>query len=296
MEFRLTDIRLPTGTVHYQVAGDGPPLACFHDSGGSVITRAIEKLAETRTVLLPIVPGFDGTPYHRSVQQIRLVHSMPGLANIMANFIEATVGAPCDVMGQSFGARLALWVAAQRADIIGRLIVQSPTGLRKDGRGGLGRDTGDIRTMLHAYPDRAPQSSRTKAELEVNRAVPSHYHQNVPFDQELVDRLRFIRSDTLILLGTEDRIVPTEVAYFLKAHIQNAHMSYIYDAAHALDSDQPDRVARIVAAFLERGPAFIVRQPAAAAAGRAESPQQGDDASGSAPDGSDQKGAGPAAS
>ena len=92
--------------------------------------------------------------------------------------------------------------------------------------------------------------------------MPSHYHQNVPYDDELVARLGLIRAQTLILLGTRDRIVPAEVAYFLKARIPNAHMSYIYDAAHALDSDQPERVARLVTAFLERGPAFIVRQPA----------------------------------
>ena len=263
MEFRLAEIRLPTGNVHYRVAGDGPPLACLHDSGGSVITRALEQLAERHTVLLPIVPGFDGTSYHRSIQQIRTLHSMPGLANIMASFIEATVGAPCDLMGQSFGGRLALWVAAQRSDLVGRLVVQCPTGFRQDGRGGLARTPGEIAAMLHAYPERAPENSRTTAELEVNRSVPSHYHQNVPYDDELVARLGLIRAQTLILLGTRDRIVPAEVAYFLKARIPNAHMSYIYDAAHALDSDQPERVARLVTAFLERGPAFIVRQPAA---------------------------------
>ena len=264
MEFRLAEIRLPTGTVHYQVAGDGPPLTCFHDSGGSAITRALEQLAESRTVLLPIVPGFDGTPFHRSIQQIRTLHSMPGLANIMASFIEATVGAPCDVMGQSFGGRLALWVAAQRPDLVGRLVVQCPTGLRKDGRGGLAKGPGGVANLIHAYPERAPQSTRTAAELEANRSVPSHYHQNVPFDDDLVVRLGFIRAETLIMLGTKDQIVPADVAYFLKARIPHAHMSYIYDAAHALDSDQPERVARLVKAFLERGPAFIVKQTAEA--------------------------------
>ena len=266
VEFRLAEIRMPTGTVHYQVAGDGPPVACFHDSGGSVITRTLEKLAETHTVLLPIVPGFDGTPFHRSVQQIRMVHSMPGLANIMAGFIEATVGAPCDVIGQSFGGRLALWVAAQRPDLIGRLVVQSPTGLRQDGRGGFGKTAEGLATAIHAYPDRAPASGRTDVEMEVNRGVPSHYHQDAPYDEGLAERLGFIKADTLVLLGTRDQIVPQEVGYYIRSRIPRARLSYIYDAAHALDSDQPERVARLVKAFLERGAAFMVREAATAPA------------------------------
>lgn len=266
LEFRLGEIKLPTGTVHYQYAGEGPPVACFHDSAGSVITRTVERLATRHTVLMPIVPGFDGTPFHRSVQQSRTVHSMPGLANILATFIEAAVGAPCDLIGQSFGARVALWIAAQRPDLIGRLVVQGPTGLRQDGRGGIGKGIPAPGGFpVHLYPERAPPSGRTPEEIEINRGVPSHYHQDAPFDDALAERLGFIKAETLILLGTEDQLVPVDVAYFIRSRIHRARLTFVHDAAHAVDSDQPDRVAGIVERFLQRGAAYIVKDPATAA-------------------------------
>lgn len=51
----------------------------------------------------------------------------------------------------------------------------------------------------------------------------------------------------------------------LKSGIPHSHLSYIYGAAHAIEFDQPERVARLVGAFLERGEAFIVRTADAAA-------------------------------
>jgi hypothetical protein len=57
--------------------------------------------------------------------------------------------------------------------------------------------------------------------------------------------------------------VPVITAHRLKAGIANAHLSFIYGAAHALEFDAPARVAPLVAGFLERGEAFVVRSPAA---------------------------------
>jgi pimeloyl-ACP methyl ester carboxylesterase len=50
-----------------------------------------------------------------------------------------------------------------------------------------------------------------------------------------------------------------DVGRRLKSAIPHSHLSYIHGAAHAVEFDQPDRVARLVGAFLERGEAFVVR-------------------------------------
>jgi pimeloyl-ACP methyl ester carboxylesterase len=64
----------------------------------------------------------------------------------------------------------------------------------------------------------------------------------------------------LLLFGTKEEVVPAEdVGRRLKAGIAQSHLSYIYGAAHAVEFDQPERVARLVGAFLERGEAFVVR-------------------------------------
>jgi pimeloyl-ACP methyl ester carboxylesterase len=69
-----------------------------------------------------------------------------------------------------------------------------------------------------------------------------------------------ITAQTLIVQGTRDASVPAGAGHALKAHIPGAHLSYIHDAGEAIDSDQPARFARLVAAYLDYGPAFIVKR------------------------------------
>jgi hypothetical protein len=44
----------------------------------------------------------------------------------------------------------------------------------------------------------------------------------------------------------------------LRHNIPKSLLNYVYDAAHNIESDQPERLAGLVADFLERGIAFIV--------------------------------------
>ena len=77
-----------------------------------------------------------------------------------------------------------------------------------------------------------------------------------------------IKALTLVLLGTEDGVTPAEVGQMLRRELQRAHFIYVYDAAHALEVDQPDRVTTVLTDFLERGDGFLVNwggEPADAA-------------------------------
>ncbi len=254
MDFQLAEAQLSTGPLSYRVAGEGRPLVHFHSSGGSRISAPVQSLAQNHRIYLPIVPGFDGTPLPDGEA------SMRGLAAIMAEFIETVVGGSCDVMGQSLGGWIALWLAADRPELVEQLVVLCPAGLRQDGRGGLPQDPAEVRRKLYAYPERAPAETRSPEQLAANRKIPTHHHKDVPYDEELAQRLGGIGARTLILMGTRDEVVPAESAILLKERIPHSHLTYVYDAAHAIDVDQPERVLRIVQAFLERGEAFIVRQ------------------------------------
>ena len=254
MDFQLEQAQLSTGPLSYRVAGDGRPLVHFHSSGGFRISAPVQDLARNHRIYLPIVPGFEGTPLPSGEASVR------GLAAIMAEFTETVVGGSCDVMGQSFGGWVGLWLAADRPELVEQLVVLCPAGLRQDGWGGLPRDPEEVRSRLYAYPERAPPETRSAEQLAANREIPTRYHKNVPFDEELVRHLGGIGARTLILMGTRDEVIPAETGILLKERIPHSHLTYIYDAAHAIDIDQPERVLRIVKSFLERGEAFIVRQ------------------------------------
>jgi hypothetical protein len=45
---------------------------------------------------------------------------------------------------------------------------------------------------------------------------------------------------------------------FLKAKIPTSHLIYVYDAAHAIEVDQPERFLTLVGDFLARGQGFLV--------------------------------------
>ena len=47
-----------------------------------------------------------------------------------------------------------------------------------------------------------------------------------------------------------------EWVHYLKEKIPLSHLTYMFDAAHGIEIDQPERMLRLVTAFLERGEAF----------------------------------------
>jgi len=80
----------------------------------------------------------------------------------------------------------------------------------------------------------------------------------MPLDKELVGRLGEIESSTLLVYGTLESIVPIETCRILKEKIPRVFLHYVYDAAHTIEVDQPERLAGLVSDFLERGEAFLV--------------------------------------
>jgi pimeloyl-ACP methyl ester carboxylesterase len=63
---------------------------------------------------------------------------------------------------------------------------------------------------------------------------------------------------TLILHGTADRAIPTESARLLKSRLKRSFLIYVWDAAHAIEVDQPERMLALIESFLQRSEAFVV--------------------------------------
>lgn len=84
------------------------------------------------------------------------------------------------------------------------------------------------------------------------------YSNGILVDEELVARLPGITARTLILMGSKEKMIPAQTGQVLKEKVPSSHLAYVYDAAHAIEVDQPERTLRIVKAFLERGESYIV--------------------------------------
>jgi pimeloyl-ACP methyl ester carboxylesterase len=251
--FERKELTVSTGTVPYLMAGAGPALLYLHAAGGPMLTPFLQGMAAKHTVYIPILPGFMGTPLHPGVS---LVTHMAALAG---EFAEALFGEPVDVMGASFGGWTALWLAVMRPDVVKSLVVEAPAGLR------FGHDATTLtpeitRANLFAYPEKAAAVAFPREVAIANSQAAATYSAGLFVDQALADRVHEIQSRTFIVMATKDITVPAETGRFLAHTIPKAHLTYIYDAAHAVEVDQPEAMLRVVGPFLEKGAAFIVAE------------------------------------
>jgi pimeloyl-ACP methyl ester carboxylesterase len=257
--FSEVDRKLSTGPLRLRVAGTGRALIHLHSSAGPRISKVVEALADHHTVHALFMPGFEGMPRHADVKTIQ------DLANLVGEYIRSECGGACDIVGESFGAWIGMWVAVLHPDLVGQLVLEGPAGLRPPSKGGLPEDPRERIKALHASPDRMPQETRSEQVLLGNRKAATAYIASVSFDEALASRLGEIRARTLVLMGTFDKVIPAETGQLIKARVPSSHLTYIWDAAHALEFDQPKRVATLMLDFLDRGESFLVKQAAPAA-------------------------------
>ena len=253
ISFKDAGYMVDGGELRMRVGGEGRAVLHLHSAAGIRLSGVIDTLAHHHRVLSPIMPGFDGQP------ALPGVDSVVALADMLAGFIRAHAGGACDVIGESFGGWIALWLAVRHPDLVQQLVLEAPAGLRPDGKGGLGDSEDDRVRRLYADPRKAPPETRTEAQRMANRRTVLGYTKVAAFDEALAERLGDIRARTLIVMGTKDGVIPPETGHLLKVRIPSSHLIYVHGAAHALEIDQPERVARLVLDFLARGESFLVR-------------------------------------
>jgi pimeloyl-ACP methyl ester carboxylesterase len=258
VSFTEHKVDLATGALTYLKGGDGPAILHLHAAAGPRLSPMVERLAARHTLYQPVAPGFNETPLHPSVGSVR------ALAGVMAEFAEKVIGKSCDVVAESFGGWVSLWLAVDHPDLVAQLVLEGPAGLRDPGTGGLPSDPKGRNAKLYFNPERAPTDPRYEAVMPGNGKAMGHYAAGITLDEDLLKSLPKIKARALILFGDKEEVIPVETARRLQAGIKHSHFSYIYKAAHAIEFDQPGPVARLIGAFLERGEAFVVPRAGAA--------------------------------
>ena len=252
MSFQENTVELSSGPLAYHVAGDGPPVIHMHAASGFRATAALAALAQSFRIYAPVTPGFDGTATHDGVA------SMEALARLEAEFADTVIGETTDVIGHSFGGWRATWYTVLHPQKVGQLVLECPAGFREEGVGGLSPDPEELQRRLYAHPEKVPPKTKPESMVTRNREMLAHYHGGKAKDDALVDRLNEIEVLTLILHGTKDGAIPISSPRLLKRLIPRAFLIYVYDAAHAIEVDQPEYFTGLVSDFLTRGEAFLV--------------------------------------
>jgi pimeloyl-ACP methyl ester carboxylesterase len=237
--------------IRYLSAGDGPPLAHLHGAGGLRINAAHELLSRQFRVIAFEMPGFGAEENTRT-------RDMPELAATMARAAEALGLTNFDLMGTSFGAKVALNIAVRNPEVVRALVLEAPAAIRPAGLRPPSGAPDVIARMLYAHPERVPPLPPVDPAQAARIAALTTRLRGLDREPDLEARMSGLTMPVLVVLGTRDALIPPEMGRLYKDLIPNAHLIFVYDAGHAISAERPEAFVEVVGDFLEREDAFVI--------------------------------------
>jgi pimeloyl-ACP methyl ester carboxylesterase len=238
--------------------GSGPCIGFLAGFGGlPKWIPFLDRLAETRTVIVPSLPGFPGGDRGHTVLDSHLDWVLA-----VRDLIDKAGLAGADLAGSSVGASFAAEVAAIWPDKVKRLALIAPFGLfdandpaadpwaqRADQVPGLLTAQPEVYQALKEMPAGA---NSVEWPIEQTRAAEAAARIFWPLgDTGLVRRLPLIKAPTLILWGEQDRMLPRSYAGAIADAISaKTEIRTIAGAGHLAELDKPDEVAAAILDFM----------------------------------------------
>jgi pimeloyl-ACP methyl ester carboxylesterase len=248
------EVRVAGSSVRLRTAGRGAPLLVLHhDIGTPEQLPFYEALADRFTLLLPSHPGYDGSErpaFMRNVRDVAVTYqallAQRGLADV-------------SLVGLGFGG----WIAAEMATM-------SPRAFRKlvlVGAMGIKPADGEILDQaLVSYID------YVRAGFEDQRAFDRLFTPDPPTPQleqwdlnrEMTFRIAWkpymynptlplllggVQTESLIVWGRQDRIVPVGVGEQYARALAKSRLSVLDGAGHFLEMEQPEALAKLIVPF-----------------------------------------------
>jgi len=236
-------------------AGAAPPLLLLEGMGGDIPgwRRNIPHLARSLRV---IAMDFRGNG--RS--------DKPDEPMTMRTFADDTVALmdelridSAHLYGQSFGGMVAMEVALAHPDRVRSMVLAAtspgPRHAVRPGRGsGVPKDKPSLALYSEAFAREHPDHVADDILVVSQQPQPHHAGRRqweAMQDFDAFERLPQIRPPTLVLHGTEDRLVPVENARLLADRIPGARLVLLEGAGHVYHSEQPDEADAAVLRFVE---------------------------------------------
>lgn len=233
--------------------GSGPKIGFLAGFGG--LPRWIpflDRLAESRTVVAPSMPGFPGATGHNILDT-----HLDWLVAVRTLLVNSGLDG-ADLVGSSVGGSFVAEIAALWPQNVGRIAMIAPFGLfdekdpaadvwaqRPDDVPGLLCANAEIYKEMKAMP---PGANSVEWPIEQTRAAESAARIFWPLgNTKLERRLPLIKAPTLLIWGDGDRVMPRSYADKIsKAIPGGAKITMIAGAGHLAELDQPDAVAKAV--------------------------------------------------
>jgi pimeloyl-ACP methyl ester carboxylesterase len=279
----MSETRLTQGTIRYSESGEGPPIVFMHGLlvDGRLWRKVTPLLEDDFRCVVPDLPlGSHPEPMHAGADL-----TPPGLARLVADFLEALELQDVVLVGNDTGGAITQITAANHPERIGRVVLTNcdafenflPPMFRPmqwaarvpPVLNGLlqGMRFAPMRRLPNAYGrlikrdfDAAPtrewvepflSSSEIRRDtVKVLRGIDPRY------TFEAAEKLRSFDRPTLLAWAVEDRFFKLSYAEKLADTIRGATLERIEDSYTFVPEDQPARLAELIARFA-REPASV---------------------------------------
>ncbi|MYA19420.1 MAG: alpha/beta hydrolase [Chloroflexi bacterium] len=241
--------------VQYLQGGSGDPVLVLHHSIGNPGWLPVyERLAASRQVLVPDLPGYGQSERPEWAREPR------DIAILLLQMLGKLGVGSVPVVGLGFGG----WIAAEMAT----MDQQRVSSLVLVGAPGIQPDEGEILDQMlidyHEYVQ-AGFSSAESYQAEFGEDPAPEIRELWDFSREMTARLTWkpymfnrrlpplleeVQTPTLLVWGADDAIVPMAVAQAYAAALPNASIEVVADCGHFVDIEQPDRLAELAAAHI----------------------------------------------
>jgi pimeloyl-ACP methyl ester carboxylesterase len=273
-------VEVPAGTIDFRERGEGPPVVFVHGVGvnGDLWRKVVPRLARRRRCIAPDLPlGGHSTPLRDGADL-----SLPGLAGIVADLLEALSLEDAAVVANDTGGAVAQWLVGHRPERVGRLVLTScdawekfpPTPQRylepaARSRAALwliaravqlkavqrlpiayGWTTlGPIEpAIMRSYTEAVGRDPRIRRDLaRLLRAVDTRY------TYEAAEALPGFDRPALVVWAAEDKLFPREHGQRLAELLPQGRFTTIPDSRTFIPEEQPERLAALVEHFLDGG-------------------------------------------
>ena len=262
--FQETLLEVDGLTVRSFEAGQGDPVVVL-DTLSWGLTSVHLALAQSFRVVVLQLPGCAAGAPGEASQSVKDLAGTMSKAAALSGVAEgdSTGAGKYSLIGTSFAANVALWQAIQAPEQVEALILISPTIIRPTGIVPSG-DQEQMGRSLLAHPD----NQETLARIDV--AATAQENESAQrllgggtspvLSQETEDRLGEVQCPTLLVFGLHDKLASPEAGSILREKLPNSHLSFIYDAGHAIALERPESLAGLVVDYVTRQETFIVSQ------------------------------------
>jgi pimeloyl-ACP methyl ester carboxylesterase len=274
-------VELPAGTIAYRERGSGPAIVFVHGVGvnGDLWRKVVPALADAgfRCVAPDLPHGAHSHPLRHDADL-----SLPGLARIVADFLEALGLDDTTIVANDTGGAVAQWLVGHHPERIGGLVLTScdafekfpPTPqlyLKPAARipGGLAAVAHAVRfkpvqrlPLAYGWTTRAPiEPEIMRSYTDPIRTIPGVRRDlarllkavDTKYTHEAAESLRGFDKPALVLWAADDKLFPRAHGERLAELLPQAKFELIEGSRTFIPEEQPDRLAARVREFA-RGP------------------------------------------